>query len=313
MEACAHGSSLESALHEWHHMAGGVASETKSIHYTEEGLAEPRQYTRRLVPLPWRPSQTGLLTQVTTVHLSRSQSVSARHYLLGCESDNTTGISTPQCATLSAPLHSPHMEHFCEHSKPLAVHCRQLTFGYKAKCPVIDGLSMSVPSASIYSLLGSSSAGKTTLLKLISATHQAQKGDIYLFGERLGDKRCSVPGKHVGYMPQDLCLYPKFSIKETLQYFARINDVKSDEIEKRIKYFKEYLELPSVDKPIHRLSGGQQRRVSLAAALIHSPALLLLDEPTVGIDPLLRYKIWNYFYNLRNKGQTVSGVGVRGL
>lgn len=198
------------------------------------------------------------------------------------------------------------MENFCKHQNPAAVHCRDVSFSYKRKTPIIENLTLTVPKSSIYSLLGSSSAGKTTLIKLIAGLIQPRRGDIYLFGERLGDSRCPIPGKHVGFMPQDLCLYPHFSIEDTLIYFALINGVKGKEVKDRIRYFKDYLELPNVCKKIEHLSGGQQRRVSLAAALIHSPSLILLDEPTVGIDPVLRYKIWNYFYNLRDKGQTVS-------
>lgn len=167
-------------------------------------------------------------------------------------------------------------------------------------------MTMSVPNASTYSLLGASSAGKTTLIKLIAGFIKPQKGRVEIFGHKVGSSKCSVPGSGVGFMPQDLCVYPNFSIKSTLTYFAQINNVPHDEIDKKIQYIRQYLELPDENRIVAQLSGGQKRRVSLAIAMIHSPPLLIMDEPTVGIDPYLRFKIWNYFGELRNKGHTVS-------
>ena len=198
------------------------------------------------------------------------------------------------------------MNNFCQHPNPAAVYCRDVSFCYNKKAPVIQNLSMTVPKSTIYAMLGSSSAGKTTLIKMITGLIRPQNGEIYLFGERLGDSKCPIPGKHVGYMPQNICLYQHFSIEDILTFFALINGVSSKEVKKKVEYFKEYLELPDLATNVEHLSGGQQRRVSLAVALIHSPSLLILDEPTVGIDPLLRYKVWKYFFKLRENGQTVS-------
>lgn len=198
------------------------------------------------------------------------------------------------------------IEHFRKHTGPLAIQCDKITFAYKKGKPILEGLTMSVPRASTYSVLGASSAGKTTLLKLISGFMKPQKGSIKIFGQKPGSRKCSVPGPGVGFVSQDLCVYPNFSIKATLTYFAQINNVPYAEINKRIMYIRHYLELPEENRLVANLSGGQKRRVSLAIAMIHSPPLLILDEPTVGIDPYLRYKVWNYFDELRNKGHTVS-------
>ena len=197
------------------------------------------------------------------------------------------------------------MASFHQHTQPIAVRCSDIEYGYNTKKPVLCKFNMSVPSSTIYSLLGASSSGKTTLIKIMTGTIKPTGGDVSIFGQPLGSSHCSVPGNGLGYMPQDLALYPNFSIGSTLRYFAQINQMPRDKIAQRIHFLREYLELPDPDRPIWSLSGGQQRRVSLAVALIHSPSLIILDEPTVGIDPVLRKKIWSFLHELKRTGHTV--------
>lgn len=107
-------------------------------------------------------------------------------------------------------------------------------------------------------------------------------------------------------MPQEFALFPQFTINETMKYFGRVYHMSDKAIEERSNYLLDLLQLPSKRRKITNLSGGQQRRVSLAAALIHRPPLLILDEPTVGTDPLLRQGIWDYLNSLcKNDGLTV--------
>ncbi|CAG2175278.1 unnamed protein product, partial [Oppiella nova] len=157
----------------------------------------------------------------------------------------------------------------------------------------------------IYGLLGSSGCGKTTLLRCALGRLRPKSGSISLFGHIPGTALSRVPGPGVGYMPQELALYDDFSIEETLVYFGRLFGIKSRVIDSRIEFMVDLLQLPNRRKLIVELSGGQKRRVSLATALLHNPPLLILDEPTVGVDLILRETIWKHLENLCKTGLTV--------
>lgn len=103
-------------------------------------------------------------------------------------------------------------------------------------------------------------------------------------------------------MPQEIALYGEFSIKETMIYFGWIFEMDTAEIMERLQFLLKFLDLPSQNRLVKNLSGGQQRRVSFAVALMHDPELLILDEPTVGVDPLLRQSIWNHLVQITKDG-----------
>ncbi|CAB0006325.1 unnamed protein product [Nesidiocoris tenuis] len=151
---------------------------------------------------------------------------------------------------------------------------------------------------SIYGLLGASGCGKTTLLSCIVGRRRLNSGEIWVLGGQPGSKGSGVPGPRVGYMPQELALYGEFTIKETLKYFGWIAGMSTEDIETRTTFLLDLLQLPFPERHVKNLSGGQQRRVSMAATFLHEPELLILDEPTSGVDPVLRQKIWNYLVEL---------------
>lgn len=124
-----------------------------------------------------------------------------------------------------------------------------------------------------------------------------------MLGGKPGTRGSGVPGKRVGYMPQEIALYAEFSIKETMMYFGWIFGMHTSEIIERLNFLLNFLDLPSENRLVKNLSGGQQRRVSFAVALMHDPELLILDEPTVGVDPLLRQSIWNHLVHITKAGQ----------
>jgi len=185
-----------------------------------------------------------------------------------------------------------------------AVAIQSLVRGYGA-LKVIDRLDMRVPTGSIYGLLGPSGCGKTTLLRVMLGRLAPWAGSVDVLGANPGARGAPVPGSAVGYAPQELALYNDLSIHETLLFHARLHGLGDETFAERLAWLIEFLDLPEAGSVVGRLSGGQKRRVSLAVALLHQPRLLLLDEPTVGVDPELRTRIWSHLTEVADGGSTV--------
>ncbi|KAH7975379.1 hypothetical protein HPB52_000640 [Rhipicephalus sanguineus] len=186
----------------------------------------------------------------------------------------------------------------------LVVDVRGLRVSYgrgKSAVETLMSIDLSLPEGKIYGLLGPSGCGKTTLLRCIVGRLKPRHGSVHVFGHKPGQPGSYIPGPGVGYMPQELTLYPEFSIIETLTYFGRLFRIERDVLQERTAFLVRFLGLPEKSRLVKNLSGGQKRRVSLAAALIHRPPLLILDEPTVGVDPLLRQSIWHYLVTLTHR------------
>lgn len=172
-----------------------------------------------------------------------------------------------------------------------------LGFAYKSK-PVLESINVHLEAGKIYGLLGPSGHGKTTLLRLILGRLKATTGSIRMFGGLIGEQHRPSPA-WFGYMPQDCVLYGQFCPREMLHYFARLYGLAAEDADDRSNHLLQLLGLQdNVEQKIMNMSGGQQRRVSLAVALLHRPSLLVLDEPTVGMDPKLRQIIWRHLRSL---------------
>lgn len=171
------------------------------------------------------------------------------------------------------------------------------------KQTVLKEINLEIHKGEIFGLLGPSGAGKTTLVKQLIGLDLPTNGEVNLFGKKMPSLDL-IQG--VGYMSQSDALYTELSAKENLEFFATLYGLKGKERKKRIDDVMEIVQLTEhLTKLVSQYSGGMKRRLSLAAALLHEPDLLILDEPTVGIDPVLRQSIWDSFYELKNKGKTL--------
>lgn len=164
-------------------------------------------------------------------------------------------------------------------------------------------VSLNIPEASIFSLIGPSGCGKTTLVKILMGLLKPTAGSINIFGE--GAPNC-VNARQTGYMAQAAALYPLLTGRENLEFFGKLYGLRGLELKERIGSMAQLVRLnEDLDTQTQNYSGGMLRRLSLAVALLHNPRLLILDEPTVGIDPLLRSEIWKELRSLATAGITV--------
>jgi len=164
---------------------------------------------------------------------------------------------------------------------------------------ILKDISVSLPAGHIIGLIGPSGAGKTTLIRTIVGRLRVDRGKVKVLGLPAGSPRLR---DEVGYMTQSISVYQDLTISENLRYFATITGCLKEEAQEVIK--KVDLSDHS-HKLVRKLSGGQKSRVSLAVALLGHPRLLLLDEPTVGVDPVLRHQLWQLFKKLADRGTTV--------
>ena len=167
----------------------------------------------------------------------------------------------------------------------------------------VDGLDLAVQAGEIYGLLGPNGSGKTTLIRLLIGLLKPTAGRAAILGQAMPDKAIL---SHVGYMTQASALYDDLSVKDNVAFFAEMCGLPPADSRARIAEVIELVNLHDrAGSLVRTLSGGMKQRTSLAVALVHRPRLLLLDEPTVGVDPQLRVTFWSYFRRLADSGVTL--------
>ena len=183
-----------------------------------------------------------------------------------------------------------------------AIQTQNVSFKYR-KIKAVDDVSIEIPKGVSFGVLGPNGSGKTTFIRMLVGLLKPNSGRIRTLGYPPSRKLA----RYVGYMPQLPALYAELSIAQNVDFFARIYGVKNKS--RRQQLVKEAIEMvglwPRRKDSIGSLSGGMKQRVSLACAIVHKPRLLFLDEPTVGVDPALRVKFWEYFKGLNEKGVTI--------
>ena len=165
---------------------------------------------------------------------------------------------------------------------------------------VLDKIDFNLESGEIVGLIGPSGSGKSTLIKTMLGMEKADEGEALILDYKMPKREIL---SNIGYMAQSDALYEMLTGYENLEFFGKMKGVPSDKLKKEIEYIAEIVDLTDdLKKLVSKYSGGMKRRLSLAIALIGSRELLILDEPTVGIDPSLRKNIWKELFKQRDNG-----------
>ncbi len=174
-----------------------------------------------------------------------------------------------------------------------------------AETPALAGADLALEAGEWLALLGPNGAGKTTLVRAIAGRVRLDQGNLALFGQDLhaSARDAEETRRRLGIVPQEIALYPLLDGRENLQAFGRLAGLAGSDLKRRIAWALDWtgLEARSGD-PVKNFSGGMQRRLNIAASVLHRPEVLLLDEPTVGVDPQSRERIWQMLEGLRSEG-----------
>jgi ABC-2 type transport system ATP-binding protein len=182
--------------------------------------------------------------------------------------------------------------------------CESLTkrFGDRT---AVDGVGFAVAPGETYGLLGPNGAGKTTTISMLCGLLEPDAGTVHVGGDRMGTGRCEAKA-HLGLVPQDIALYPDLTARENLSFFGRLQGLDRGLLRRRVDEVLELVGLADrAGDRVDGFSGGMKRRCNIAAALLHEPKLLVLDEPTVGVDPQSRAAILDRIAELQSSGMAV--------
>ena len=187
-----------------------------------------------------------------------------------------------------------------------AIETRDLVKHYnKGRVKAVNGLDLRIKKGEIYAFIGANGSGKTTTIDMLSGVLMPTAGEMNVWGMEQPKNRKKI-ARYIGIAPQEYALYLDLSVWENITFFGKLYSLSRKEIEKNGNDLLEILNLEEKKNVIaEQLSGGMKRRLSIACALIHQPPVLLFDEATVGVDPVLRAYFWTYFRKLRDSGKTI--------
>lgn len=182
----------------------------------------------------------------------------------------------------------------------LAVQATSLTKKF-ADLTAVNGLNLEIKKGEIFGLVGPDGAGKTTTLRILSTAMEQTSGEAFVLGLNVKNQEESIRDK-IGYMPQRFSLYGDLTVQENIDFFADIFEVpKGEERKKKAEFLLKFTGmLQFTDRRAAKLSGGMYKKLALACMLIHTPEVLFLDEPTLGVDPISRREFWRILYGLKD-------------
>gem|GEM_PF-770001 len=191
----------------------------------------------------------------------------------------------------------------------ITIKAQQLTKRYPSQDPeappALDGIDLEIEAGRLYGLVGPDGAGKTTLLRILSTVLKPTSGSASMSGFDIVKQTEQVRAR-LGYMPQSFSLYPDLSVIENLRFFADINGVPRRKQNERIETLLEFARLTDfTTRRSMNLSGGMRKKLALTCAMIHEPEILVLDEPTTGVDPVSRRELWELLARVIDRGFTV--------
>jgi len=190
-----------------------------------------------------------------------------------------------------------------DYSSPI-INTQALTRDFKAT-RAVNALDLSIQPGELFGLVGPDGAGKTTTLRLLAGLLEVTEGSATITGFDLGSQAEAIK-PHIGYMAQQFSLYAELSVLENLHFFSDLYDVAPQELKSRTERLLEFAGLNEFKgRRAGHLSGGMQKKLALACTLIHQPEILLLDEPTTGVDPISRREFWNILTELHLQGTTI--------
>ncbi len=170
---------------------------------------------------------------------------------------------------------------------------------------VINDFNLTISEGEFFGFVGKSGAGKTTLLRLLLGFYKPDQGSIY-YAEKDITKKLEELRLHVGFCTQDNSFYPDLTIQENLMYYGQLYDIPGRKLAERIKELLSLVQLTGNEASFAgKISGGMKRRLDFAISMLHNPSILILDEPTTGLDPIIRRQVWDLMTKVNKAGKTI--------
>ncbi|MEE3715494.1 ABC transporter ATP-binding protein [Tumidithrix elongata RA019] len=178
-------------------------------------------------------------------------------------------------------------------------------YKYYNQVPVVQDLSLEIASGEMFGLLGPNGAGKSTTIRMLTTLTSPSQGRVAIADYDVV-KQAQQVKRHIGVVLQQISVDPDLTVWENMEYHGRLHHIPNPERQAVIRQYLDYVELNDRrDTPVRNLSGGMKRRLQIARALLHQPEILFLDEPTVGLDPQTRRRLWEIVRDLKSQGMTI--------